>query len=62
MEQDATMKMIREIREENSKRRINMTQEQRNEEDRIAREWFQSQITKPLNTLNTAPRKTRHAQ
>ena len=58
MEQDATMKELRAIRDENSK----MTQEQREKEYQVAREWFQSQISKPLNTLNTAPRKIRHAQ
>ena len=62
METDATMKMIREIRDRNSMRRINMTQEQRREEDRVAREWFQSQISRLLNTLHPTPRKLRAAQ
>ena len=58
MEQDATMKELRAIRDEGSK----MSPEQREKEYKIAREWFQSQISKPLNTLNTAPRKIRRAQ
>ena len=62
MEQDATMKELRAIRDENSRRRMKMTREQCDAEDKEAREWFQSQISKPLNTLNTAPRKIRHAQ
>ena len=62
MEQDKTMKELRAIRDENSHRHMGMTEEQCAEEFRIAREWFQKQITKPLNTYNTAPRKIRHAQ
>jgi len=62
MEQDATMKELRAIRDENSRRHMNMTREEIYEECRVAREWFQSQISKPLNTINTAPQKFRHAQ
>ena len=44
METEKTMKMIRDIRDKNSRRRIKLSQEERDAEDKIARDWFMGQV------------------
>ena len=52
MENEKTMETIRAIRDANSLRRIKMSQAERDTEDKLAREWFEKQINRPLKTLN----------
>lgn len=56
------MTMVREIRDANSRKRMSMTQAQRNAEDEKIVKWFQGCLNRPLKTMSTATPKIRRAR
>jgi len=60
MESEA-MKMIREVRDADSLKRMKMTKEERLAEDKKVREWLEKRIGRPVNAVSPGTMKIRRA-